>query len=251
MGKDTSISWATHTFNCWHGCRPVSPECAHCYARTLAARFSPSLPWDGTKYRLFDKTHWHEPVRWNAKAAKDGKRARVFCGSMCDVFDGNFLLDEMRASLWKLISVTPSLDWLLLTKRPENIERMLPFVQLGGHLVERFSNAWLGTTVGCRASLPRVDVLRALPATVHFLSCEPLLEDLGKINLRGISWAIAGCESGPGARPMDYVWAENILKQCQKAGVPFFFKQAHDRNGKLDHEPTMWGATWRQFPEVR
>jgi Bacteriophage protein gp37 len=247
MSANSKVSWCDHTFSPFWGCRKASPECAHCYAEGVAKRFAPSLPWDGTKYRLFDKAHWHEPVKWNAKASKAGERAKVFCGSMCDVFDGNFILDDLRARLWKLIDATPSLDWLLLTKRPENIERMLPFVQIGGHLVERFSNVWLGTTVGCKASLPRVDVLRMLPATVHFLSCEPLLEDIGEINLRGISWVIVGCESGPGARHMKDDWALSIRDQCQAAGVAFFLKQRM-ACGKLDHEPKLNGRTWRQFP---
>jgi protein gp37 len=249
MGEKTGIAWTDHTFNCWWGCRKVSAECSACYAEKLAARFSPSLPWDGTKYRLFDKAHWHEPVKWNAKASKEGKRARVFCGSMCDVFDGNFILDELRASLWKLISITSSLDWLLLTKRPENIARMMPFIEIGGELIERFSNVWLGATVGCKSSLPRVDELQRLPAAVRFLSVEPLLEDLGRIDLSGISWVIVGAESGRSARPMQLDWVRSIRDQCVAAGVPLFFKQAWVQ-GKLDHEPRLDGRTWRQFPEA-
>ena len=249
MSENSAISWTTHTFNTHWGCRKISAECSACYAEAVAARFAPSLPWDGTKYRLFDEAHWREPVRWNAKAVKAGKRARVFCGSMCDVFDGNMLLDDLRVRLWKLIDVTPSLDWLLLTKRPENIGRMIPTIQIGGEELSRFDNVWLGTTVGCKASLPRLEILRGLLAAVRFLSVEPLLEDLGRIDLSGISWVIVGCESGPSARPMQDDWVRSIRDQCQAAGVPLFYKQQFV-NGRLDHEPTLDGRTWRQFPEA-
>jgi len=127
----------------------------------------------------------------------------------------------------------------------------MPFIQIGGSIVERFSNVWLGTTVGCKASLPRVDVLRHLPATVHFLSCEPLLEDLGAINLSGIDWVIAGCESGPNARPMQTDWARSIRDQCAKEPCSFFYKQQTDLiTGSLCHEPKLDGIIWREFPEV-
>ena len=242
MSENTAISWCDHTFNPWHGCRPVSAACSNCYARMLTKRFGPSLPWDGTKYRIFDEKHWNEPHRWNAKAAKTGKRERVFCGSMCDVFDGNILLQEERDKLWPLIESTPALDWLLLTKRPENIR--MPFSL-------PLENVWLGTTVEDRSVLGRIAELKRHPAAVHFLSCEPLLGDLGRINLTGIDWVICGCESGPGARAMNWLWSDKLLGQCLQQNTPFFFKQAKTAQGKLDHEPLLHGRTWRQFPEPR
>ena len=248
MGENSSIAWTTHTFSPVWGCSAVSPECKNCYAEAWAKRFD-HVCWGCNPRRTFGDRHWAEPVKWNRAAEKSGKRARVFCGSMCDVFEDAPGLDEQRTRLWKLIEATPSLDWLLLTKRPENIERMMPFVQIGGSLVERFSNVWLGTTVGCKASLPRVDELRRLPAAVRFLSIEPLLEDLGAINLRGISWVIVGCESGPGARHMKDDWALSIRDQCVEAGVAFFLKQRM-ACGKLCHEPMLNGRTWREFPEA-
>ena len=224
MGENSAIAWTTHTFSPVWGCSAVSAECKNCYAEAWATRFGHRC-WGRNPRRTFGDEHWADPLKWDRIAEKAGKRARVFCGSMCDVFEDAPGLDEQRTRLWKLIEVTPSLDWLLLTKRPENIEHMMPFIQIGGSLVERFINVWLGTTVGCKASLPRVDELRRLPATVHFLSCEPLLEDLGEINLRGISWVIAGGESGPHARPCAIEWLLCLRDQCKTAGVPYFLKQ--------------------------
>jgi protein gp37 len=237
MSENTGISWCDHTFNGWWGCRKISPECENCYAERDAARWAPSLPWNGTTYRMFGESHWNEPRRWQRKAAKEGRRARVFCGSMCDVFEGNILLDDMRARLWALIADTPSLDWMLLTKRPENILRLLPFIEIGGESTERFRNAWIGTTVGCKSSLVRLDHLRSVPATVRFVSAEPLLEDLGRINLNGISLIIVGGESGPNARPCNVGWIRSIVRQCKHAGVACFVKQL-GANSTENGQPT-------------
>ena len=248
MGKDSKIAWTDHTFSIVWGCSAVSPECKNCYAEAWAKRFDHRC-WGSNPRRLFGDHHWAEPGKWNRAARTTGARKRVFCGSMCDVFEDAPKMDEQRVRLWKLIEVTPSLTWLLLTKRPENIARMMPFIEIGGELIERFSNVWLGTTVGCKSSLPRVDELRRLPVAVRFLSIEPLLEDLGRIDLRGISWVIVGAESGPSARPMQLEWVRSIRDQCVATGVPLFFKQAWVQ-GKLDHDPKLDGRTWRQFPEA-
>ena len=253
MSENSRIAWCDHTFNPWWGCTKTGQECVFCYAEVMAHRLGLKC-WGDAPRRLFGDGHWNDPRRWDRSAARSDKRAKVFCGSMCDIFEDEVPgLDEQRMRLWKLIEITPALDWLLLTKRPENIERMHPFIEIGGELIERFDNVWFGTTVGCRSSLPRVDELRRSPATVRFLSIEPLLEDLGHlddIDLTGISWVIVGCESGPNARPMEDDWVRSIRDQCRAADVAFFFKQAM-REGKLDHEPKLDGRTWRQMPEVR
>lgn len=220
MGK-TSIEWSHYTFNAWWGCLEVSPECNNCYARELDHRF-PILGqthWGKeAPRRFFGDAHWAEPLKWNRKAKRDGVRERVFSGSMCDICEDRRDLDEHRARLLSLIRDTPSLDWLLLTKRPQNYSRLFRGVALP-------PNVWAGTTVGVRASLWRIDALREVPAPVRFLSVEPLLENLGTLDLTGIHWVIVGGESGRQARPMHPEWARSIRDQCVAAGVPFHFKQ--------------------------
>ena len=125
MGK-TKIEWTDYTFNPWWGCTKVSEGCANCYAERLAHRFDKNLWGPGSSRRGFGDEHWTEPRFWNRKAQREGVRRRVFCGSMCDVFESHLDVKYHRMQLWRLIEETPALDWLLLTKRPENIERMLP-----------------------------------------------------------------------------------------------------------------------------
>lgn len=147
----------------------------------------------------------------------------MFCASLADVFD-NQVPEIWRSDLFELIEDTHSLDWMLLTKRPQNISKMLwPKWDFGTPF-----NVWLGTTVEDRERLRNIDHLRAVPAAVRFLSIEPLLEELGEIDLTGIDLVIVGGESGPGARPMHPAWVRSICGQCAAAGVAFFFKQWGD-----------------------
>ena len=246
MGENSAIAWTDHTFNPVWGCAKVDACCTNCYAETLAHRYG--FEWgEGAGRRKFGDKHWNEPLRWNAKAVKAGQPARVFCGSMCDVFEDRRDLDAERVRLWKLIEATPALTWLLLTKRPQNIRAMLPMIQIGSGDLPRFDNVWVGATVGHRGVLHSIDLLREVPAAVRFISAEPLLEDLGPIDLTGIGWVIVGCESGPKARPMEAEWAESILKQCQVEGVPFFLKQMKVA-GRLVSLPLLSGRTWSQTP---
>jgi len=139
---------------------------------------------------------------------------------MADWCDDEGLADE-RDQLFELIRMTPHLDWLLLTKRADSIEKYLPDDWGNG-----YPNVWLGVTVEDRKhGLPRIDVLRKIPAVVRFLSIEPLLEDLGEIDLTEIHWVIIGGESGPGARPFDIQWAKSIIDQCSQFGAAPWMKQ--------------------------
>lgn len=243
MGENTKIEWATHTFNPWIGCSRVSPGCQHCYAESLAKR-TKLVEWGPQAERhVTSDASWRQPLKWAKQAREAGTRPRVFCASMADVFEDRPELFSVRGRLWDLIFRTPELDWLLLTKRPQNISGMVPWVQ-------PWANVWLGTTVEDQQRADeRIPHLLATPAAVRFLSCEPLL---GPVNLdsehsdgihalgcgdpyclsrdvlsdcRGVDWVIIGGESGPGARPMHPQWARSIRDQCQAAGVPFFFKQ--------------------------
>lgn len=228
MGKDSSIEWTDHTFNPWWGCTNVSPGCNNCYAETWAKRVGQKVWGAKSERRFFSDKHWLEPVKWNAAAKLTKQRKRVFCASMADVFEFRKELNPWRERLWDLIGETPWLDWLLLTKRPQNIAKKVPWKK------EWPENVWIGTTVEDqkRADL-RLPVLLQLPAKRRFLSCEPLIgavdlspwTDRRPKNLFGIDWVIAGGESGANARAMLPGWATQLRDQCQEAGIPFHFKQ--------------------------
>ena len=175
MGKDTNISWCDHTFSPWLNCTPVGPGCDNCYAERFWRLRGLKPGQDQPRLTTSDK-YWKEPIKWNAEAAAAGERRKVFCGSLCDVFD-NKAPAGIRSRLWSLINDTPQLDWLLLTKRAPNIERyLIERDLLDGEWVKQ-PNIWLGVTVENRKhGLPRIDILRNIPATVRFLSIEPLLE---------------------------------------------------------------------------
>jgi protein gp37 len=226
MARNSSIEWTHHTFNPWWGCNRVSPACDNCYAEAWARRMGQDVWGAQAPRRFFGDTHWREPLRWNAEAVEAGHRERVFCASMADVFEWRATLNEQRTRLWALIEQTPNLDWLLLTKRPQHVLRMSPWRD------EWPQNVWIGTTVeNQRLADIRVPLLLAVPAKVRFLSCEPLLGPLDLrswFNRRGghsIDWVIAGGESGPSSRPMHPDWVAGLLRQCQRANIPFHFKQ--------------------------
>ena len=227
MGQNSKIEWTHHTFNPWWGCVKVSPACKFCYAETWARRVGVEAWGAASERRFFSDHHWAEPFKWNKEAQRDGQRRRVFCASMADVFENRRDLDLWRSRLWPIIDSTPWLDWLLLTKRPQNIGRLSPWKRNWPR------NVWLGTTAEKQNwARERIAHLMSYPAAVRFVSCEPLL---GPIDLtewlapasskKGLNWVIAGGESGPKSRPMNPAWAESIRDQCLATGVPFHFKQ--------------------------
>jgi protein gp37 len=287
MSANSKIEWTDHTFNPVKGCTKVSPGCAHCYAerydqRHLVEKVS---HWGkGAPRLLASEAMWREPLKWNRAAhlcdlcgesypepveclcsgqRVATRRARVFCASHADWLDEEWPI-EVLARLLALIHATPNLDWLLLTKRPENwLDRMTDALGTldefhSGHPLFDFrcwlnqwifnltsrtvgstgapANVWIGTTVEDQVRADeRIPALLAIPARVRFLSCEPLL---GPVDIAaglpierhvtgdaGIDWVIAGGESGPGARPMHPQCARDLRDQCAGAGVPFLFKQ--------------------------
>jgi protein gp37 len=256
MSENTKIEWCDHTFNPWEGCQKVGPGCDHCYAETRNARFAggTAINWGpGAPRRRTSASNWELPKRWNAQAdafmAQHGRRQRVFCASLADVFD-NAVDPQWRADLFALIRECENLDWLLLTKRIANTTRMLPWVGEA----EQWPHVWIGATIVNQAEADRdIRKLLDVPARVRFLSMEPLLEpvDLTRIPVSGsghhefdpiitanvlkraesypalpqVDWVIVGGESGPGARPMHPDWARSLRDQCEAAGVPFLFKQ--------------------------
>jgi len=276
MGKNTLIEWTNHTFNPWIGCTKVSPGCFNCYAWAMNLRFAEGANWGkGAPRRRTSVHNWNEPRRWERayseelnkfeghKALHGGfahypepRRPRVFCASLADWLDDGVPI-EWLADLLDLIRQTPNLDWLLLTKRPENWSNRLHSVfgrkrpesndeaALCGWILDWINgeppkNVWIGTTVEdqIRAVL-RIPQLLVIPAKIRFLSCEPLLGpvDIWKpvvdcsATIAGdkftdfINWVICGGESGAGARPMHPDWARSLRDQCHAGRVPFFFKQ--------------------------
>ncbi len=252
MSSNSKIEWTDHTFNPWIGCTKVSPACDHCYAERSTPSRTLKVAWGAGRPRhRTSPGNWKDPGLWNAQAeafaAQHGRRQRVFCASLADVFD-NEVDREWRDDLATLILDTPNLDWLLLTKRIGNAGRMLGEMFLDGppdHL-------WLGATICNQTEYDRdIAKLKQVPARVRFLSMEPLLGrvDLGlcdcdhgsipaphnaggvtcpKCNGTGghrVDWVIVGGESGPNARPMHPDWARSLRDQCQAVGVPFLFKQ--------------------------
>ena len=230
--ENTGISWtgsfdangnfvAGHTHNEWWGCSSTAGAgCAACYAAALDKRTGGNFFGIGTSPRLTKDANRNKPYAWNRAASASGVRKRVFCGSMMDFFDKNAPAGA-RDGLWKKISETPALDWLVLTKRPSNVPKMLPADWNGG-----YHNVWLGVTVEDRKSgLRRLEMLKGLPAMVKFASVEPLIEDLGDVSFSGIDWVIVGGESGSSPRPMKREWAENVLAAARRDGCSVFFKQ--------------------------
>ena len=251
MSDNSKIEWTDHTFNPWEGCQKVAPECDNCYAETRNNRFHGGVNW-GPKAprRRTSAQNWNKPRKWNRNAeaffAEHGRRQRVFCASLADVFD-NAVDPAWRADLFDLIRECDGLDWLLLTKRPQNIAKMLPEDWGDG-----WPHVWLGTSAGTQKTADQnIPPLLAVPAAVRFVSAEPLLgpvnlevistDDIGIYALSGVQsdgsgpsgfsigakldWVICGGESGPQARPMHPEWARHLRDQCQAASTAFFFKQ--------------------------
>lgn len=251
MTENTSIEWTDHTFNPWIGCTRISPACDHCYAADIAKRFGHAKWGAGEERKVTSESNWKKPFTWQRKAkafyAEQGRRQRVFCASMADVFDNEAPM-ETRERLFKLIEETPDLDWLLLTKRIGNVSRMLEM--MGRAELPR--NVWLGITI-CNQDEANRDIVKLMkiPATVRFLSIEPML---GRVDLRRLApdgitftidaltgkgehllgytgiigkihWVIAGGESGAKARTTHPSWIIGLRDQCEAAGTPFLFKQ--------------------------
>jgi protein gp37 len=193
--KNSNIEWTTHTFNPWIGCTKVSDGCKNCYAEALDKRWGHKR-WGPNAARVrTSAANWKNPLRWDREAREAGRRDRVFCASLADVFDDHPSIDpQWRTDLTFLIHDTPNLDWLLLTKRPENILRLEPDFAAHGEVL--FPNVWLGTTVENQEQAEkRIPELLKVPAKVRFLSCEPLL---GPVDLSRwlIEWNLGIDHSG-------------------------------------------------------
>jgi protein gp37 len=304
MAENSKIEWCDSTFNPWRGCSRVSLGCKNCYAATMSQRNPKTMGvWgpNGTRV-VASESMWKEPLKWDRKAKAAGVRHRVFCASLADVFEdwtgpmvdstgtkldhsgvwqfrGNpaydpLTMEGVRERLGSLIRDTPNLDWLLLTKRPENIIRMAEDHMFGVYSDGRLAwpdNCWTGTSVEDQQTADfRIPHLLKVPAKVRFLSCEPLL---GSVDLSewmytirvvhngdgdtqelpckpDIHWVITGGESGPGYRDCDPAWQEDIVRQCKAAGVAVFVKQdSAPKSGQRGRIPLdVWQH--KESPEV-
>jgi protein gp37 len=242
MSDGSAIEWTDATWNPVRGCTKVSAGCKHCYAETFAERWRgiPGHPYEqGFELRLVPEK-LDEPTRWK-------RPRRIFVNSMSDLFQDGVDVSFVRA-VFETMNIAAWHTYQVLTKRAELMRSVTQ--ELGRELVHH-PHIWLGVSVENRKhGLPRIDLLRDVPAAVRFLSVEPLLEDLGLLDLTGIHWVIVGGESGPGARPMRAEWVQSIQSQCREQSVPFFFKQwggVHKR--KTGRE--LAGKTWDEFPRLR
>jgi protein gp37 len=224
MAEKTGISWTDSTFNPWIGCTKVGPGCDNCYAEALMDKRWHKVQWgSGQQRQRTSAANWRQPLLWEkeheAFALMHGRRRRVFCASLADVFD-NEAPPQWRGELWALVKATPHLDWLILTKRIGNVQGMAPAEGLP-------PNVWLGATMVNQTEWDRdVRKLLAVPASVRFVSVEPMVGPItGGAQLSGLDWVIVGGESGHGARPIQRAWIDSLRRECEWDGVAFFFKQ--------------------------
>lgn len=210
--KTTKIEWTDKTWNPITGCTKMSAGCINCYAETMSRRLKAmglKKYSNGFNVTIHEEC-LKEPIQW-----KQG--CNIFVCSMSDLFHKD-VPENFINKIFDVICSTPQHRYQILTKRAERMEEYFE-----NHPIPQ--NAWLGVTVECKLSKSRIDCLRKLNASVKFISCEPLVEDLGYINLNGIDWVIVGGESGPKARPMKEDWVISIENQIESAGGSFFFKQ--------------------------
>jgi protein gp37 len=217
MSATSAIEWTDATWNPVRGCTKISPGCKHCYAETFAERFRgvPGHPYEQGFDLKIVPHKLSEPLKWATPKT-------IFVNSMSDLFQQG-IPDSYIEHVARVMLMADWHTYQVLTKRAEHMRDMLAGpLSFASHL----SHIWWGVSVEDRKyGLPRIDALRAAPAAIRFLSIEPLLEDLGAVNLDGIHWVIVGGESGHGARRMEREWVSSLREQCREAEVPFFFKQ--------------------------
>ena len=243
MATQSSIEWTEHTWNPTTGCTKISPGCKHCYAETMAHRLH-AMGASGYEQCFALSLH---PDRLS-QPLKRKKRTTYFVNSMSDLFHEN-IPDNFLDQVMDVVRQTPQHTYQILTKRADRLPRYF-------HNRACPRNIWLGVSVEDRRyGLPRVDYLRQVDAHIRFLSIEPLLENLGSIDLDGIHWIIVGGESGHKARPMRAKWVENIQHQAEDSGVAFFFKQWGTwgadgvKRRKKTNGRIFKGKTWNEMPD--
>ncbi len=248
MAGTSHIEWTEATWNPIAGCTILSPGCTNCYAQRIASRLQAmgQEKYQGTTRKSGRRHVWtgrvnvdeaalDAPLRWR-------KPLRIFVNSMSDLFQDG-VPDEIIESIWGVMKEADWHTYQILTKRPKRMRDVV------SRFDDQLPNVWLGTSIENAAYVDRIDVLRAIPAHVRFVSFEPLLGPVAPVNLDGIHWAIVGGESGPGARTMDCEWVEAIQAACRDQRVAFFFKQwGGTRKGKAGR--FLNGRTWDEYPDI-
>jgi len=251
---ETKIEWTDATWNPVAGCSIVSAGCTNCYAMQMAARLEAmkSDKYAGLTRKSGKRTVWKGIVREDAAALdlplKWRKPRKIFVNSMSDLFHEQ-VSDAFIAKVWQVMRETKRHNYQILTKRPE---RMAEFVaaQAGAIL----PNVWLGTSIENADIAGRIGYLRQVPAAIRFISFEPLIGSVGRIDLTGIHWAIVGGESGPNARPIREEWVDEIHEQCRRHGTAFFFKQwgtwgkDNKKRSKKANGREYKGEVWNEMP---
>jgi protein gp37 len=240
VSANSKIEWTDATWNPVRGCTKISPGCLHCYAETFAERWRgvPGHPFErGFDLRIVPEK-LGDPLRWETSRM-------IFVNSMSDLFHEK-VSDDYIVSVARVMTAANWHTYQVLTKRADRLQKLLKG-KLG--FAAKQQHIWWGVSVeNQKHGIPRIDLLRKSPAQVRFLSVEPLLENLGPINLDGVDWVIVGGESGPGARPMDVSWVRDIHAQCRRAKVAFFFKQwGGVRKSEAGRE--LDGQTYDEFPK--
>lgn len=250
----SAIEWTDSTWNPVAGCSVMSSGCTNCYAMQMARRLEAMgvEKYAGLTRRSGNRTVWkgivHEshdaldiPLSWR-------KPRKIFVNSMSDLFHPGVSMDFITR-VWEVMAATPHHSYQILTKRPD---RMAEFVTTTK--ATKLPNVWLGTSVENQEVVHRVDELRRVPAQLRFISFEPLIDSVGKVDLHDIDWAIVGGESGPRARPIKEVWIDEIHVACRMYGTAFFFKQwgawgkDNKRRSKKSNGRTYRGRTWDEMP---
>jgi len=247
MAGLSDIEWTDATWNPVSGCTIISPGCTNCYAMRMAARLQamghPS--YRGTTRKSGKRAVWTGKTLLNDRmldAPLTWRKPRmIFVNSMSDLFQDG-IPPEFIERVWRTMADAQWHVFQILTKRPENMVQVIKDAKL-----PKLENVWLGTSVESREYAGRIDELRKVDAAVRFISFEPLIQAVGTVNLKGIDWAIVGGESGPGARPMDVDWVDDIKSSCERTQTAFFFKQWGGPNKKKTGRKYR-GRTWDELP---
>ncbi|MEO1566207.1 MAG: phage Gp37/Gp68 family protein [Pseudomonadota bacterium] len=253
---ESRIEWTDTTWNPVAGCSIMSAGCKNCYAMSMAKRLEAMGidKYSGLTRKSGKRIIWNNKVRLDENSLELPYRWRkprnVFVNSMSDLFHEK-VSDDFVEKIWRVMSETPQHNYQILTKRPDRMAHLLQ-----SRIRITLPNVWLGTSVENSALKHRIDQLRSVPASVRFISFEPLIGPVGKVSLRDIHWAIVGGESGSAARPIKETWIDEIHHQCREYEVAFFFKQwgtwgaDNKKRSKKANGRTYRGKTWDEMPAM-